>query len=363
MAGSITNFIDATTPLTDDDINGFSAENNNLIESAGMGLDQKNKMQKTQAVANYVGSASFYIDESFVDDNTYILRLGNETMETEVYEEGMKLNFIANFKSSGGGPAFINLNSSQTIEVLTESGAIPADNDIKINDINEIILRDNGGGLKAILINIFSSVENAYFYGTSETYIMLAGQKALIYEGLTNEIFNGDISLPFSQTIGFLKEQFKFSIGYNQSSNEANIIIPGKYLVVTNLSMGIDAPTHPTPQIEGSTSVLVQIVKNKDTILRSKEVSIKITPRFGMLAYQAVNLSVIESFADNDTISINIIFTTDLLDGGTSNDHLGACRVNRFDNYFSRIGLLVPPADIPELLSSSTLQIKQLSGL
>jgi len=104
------------------DLNGFKAENNNLIEGSGQLLDTGDNQQTQRAVANYAAVGDFYIDSGAV--NAYVLAPGGSRVAPSAYFDGMAVRFRPN--SANTGPATIKVGDLDAKPVyLRGVGGLP----------------------------------------------------------------------------------------------------------------------------------------------------------------------------------------------------------------------------------------------
>lgn len=107
MAGSEKTWIDDSAPTcAADDLNGFALENNNLIESADLVLDDTDHDQTTNAVAAYAAGGNFYTCGGVA--NTYTLTEVGNRLPIEALQDGMQFKFRVNIANTGASTLNIN---------------------------------------------------------------------------------------------------------------------------------------------------------------------------------------------------------------------------------------------------------------
>ena len=100
MAASTKTWVDDALPQCEaEDLNGFKAENNNLISGAGQGLSTADNQQTNKAVAHYAGGGDFYVDSGAV--NAYDLAAGGSRIAPPAYFAGMRIRFIPGTDNAG----------------------------------------------------------------------------------------------------------------------------------------------------------------------------------------------------------------------------------------------------------------------
>jgi len=100
MSASTKTWLNNNPPsCEDDDLNGFSAENNNLIQGSGQALNTSDNQQTHKAVADYAASGAFYTDSGIAD--AYVLNPIGSHVSPPAYVDGMAVEFIAGNTNAG----------------------------------------------------------------------------------------------------------------------------------------------------------------------------------------------------------------------------------------------------------------------
>lgn len=141
MSSTVKTFIDNQNPTCNAaDLNGFAAENNNLIASTGQTLSASDNTQTAKAVASYAANADFYTDSGSA--NAYVLSPitygTNQTNYTPLaYLNGMRVRFKAQNANTATSTVNVNGLGVKTIKTSDFSSNL-ASNAIKANDIVEL---------------------------------------------------------------------------------------------------------------------------------------------------------------------------------------------------------------------------------
>jgi fructose-specific phosphotransferase system component IIB len=100
MAASTKTWLNNSPPsVEDDDLNGFAAENNNLIVGSGQALTTGDKQQTHKAVSTYAHGGNFYTDGGAAD--AYVLSVIGAKVAPAAYFVGMTIIFVAGNTNTG----------------------------------------------------------------------------------------------------------------------------------------------------------------------------------------------------------------------------------------------------------------------
>lgn len=123
MSATEKTFTNNNPPTVEDaDLNGFKAENNNLILGSGQALNTGDNQQTHKAVAAYAGNGDFF-DETGAAD-AYVLAALGAKVAPPAYTEGMRVRFVAG--NTNTGPSTINV-SGLGVKNLTQPGGVNLD--------------------------------------------------------------------------------------------------------------------------------------------------------------------------------------------------------------------------------------------
>lgn len=135
MSASIKTFVDGSTPQCgDDDLNGYSAENNNLILGSGQALNTADNQQTHKAVAVYAAGGDFYTDSGSA--TAYVLGAVGAKVAPPVYFDGMRVRFIANTTNTGA--ATINVAGLGAVSLYLD-GAVVSGGGIQAGELIEAV--------------------------------------------------------------------------------------------------------------------------------------------------------------------------------------------------------------------------------
>lgn len=100
MSASTKTWLNNNAPsCEDDDLNGFAAENNNLILGSGQALSTSDNQQTHKAVSDYAASGAFYTDAGIAD--AYALAVIGAHVSPPAYADGMIAEFFAGNNNTG----------------------------------------------------------------------------------------------------------------------------------------------------------------------------------------------------------------------------------------------------------------------
>ncbi len=119
MASTTKTWINNSPPsCEDDDLNGFKAENNNLITGSGQSLSTGDNEQTHKAVANYSSDGDFYTDSGIA--NAYVLSVLSGKEGITVLRDGQRLRFRTSNASSGA--TTVNANGLGVVSIVDSAG-------------------------------------------------------------------------------------------------------------------------------------------------------------------------------------------------------------------------------------------------
>lgn len=159
MAASVKVWINNSPPqCAAEDLNGFEAENNNLILSVGLALDDSDNLQTSAAVAAYAANGDFYADAGAA--NAYVLNVqtngaGPSYVAPPSYFLGMRVRFIPANTNSGASTANVAALGVKSIverdNTPLEGGEIQAGRitELVYNGTN-LVLIDNGSDVVSV---------------------------------------------------------------------------------------------------------------------------------------------------------------------------------------------------------------------
>ena len=152
MAASIKTWTDNSSPqCAAADLNGFELENNTLIASVDLTLNDLDHTQTTIAVACYAANGDFYTDGGIV--NAYVLtpqNLGGGGYRAPfVYAPGMRVRFIT--PNANTGASTINVAGLGVVPILANDGSALVGGEIVAGRILE--LSANAGATAFLLID------------------------------------------------------------------------------------------------------------------------------------------------------------------------------------------------------------------
>lgn len=108
MASTIKIWVNGSAPTCDDvDLNGFKAENNNLIIGAGIALSTADNEQTHRAVAHYAAGGDFYTDSGAA--NAYVLSVIGAHVAPPVYFTGMRIRWVPGNTNTGASTVNVAL--------------------------------------------------------------------------------------------------------------------------------------------------------------------------------------------------------------------------------------------------------------
>lgn len=120
MSASTKTWLNNNPPsVEDDDLNGFAAENNNLILGSGQALNTADSQQTHKAVSVYAHGGNFYTDGGAAD--AYVLSVVGTKVAPPAYFVGMTVQFTAGNDNTGAST--INVAALGVIALLTSAGA------------------------------------------------------------------------------------------------------------------------------------------------------------------------------------------------------------------------------------------------
>jgi hypothetical protein len=121
MASSVKTWVNGEAPTVDAaDYNGFELENNNLIESAGLTLDDEDHDQTGQAVAVYSANGDFYTGTGAA--NTYSANPVGDKYGIFELQNGMQIRFVV--PTTNTGASTINVNSLGVLDLKRWDGSV-----------------------------------------------------------------------------------------------------------------------------------------------------------------------------------------------------------------------------------------------
>lgn len=149
MAGSVKNWVDNNPPTcAADDLNGFKEENNNLIESADLVLDDSDNDQTSNAVAAYAAGGNYYTCGGVAD--AYTLTEVGSRLPIEALQDGMFFKFKVNITNTGAST--LNINSLGAKDVVDINNNALLANILNANDF-VLVMYDVGIDKFRLLIN------------------------------------------------------------------------------------------------------------------------------------------------------------------------------------------------------------------
>ena len=124
MSASTKIFVNGSTPQCEDgDLNGFIAENNNLILGSGQALNTADNQQTNKAVSVYAGGGDFYTDSGSA--TAYVLSTIGARVAPPVYSDGQRIRFIVNATNTGA--ATVNAGAVGAVNLFLNGAAMAAD--------------------------------------------------------------------------------------------------------------------------------------------------------------------------------------------------------------------------------------------
>ena len=139
MSATTKIWVNGAAPTCDDaDLNGFKAENNNLIVGSGQSLNTGDNQQTHRAVSHYATVGDFYVDSGVV--NTYVLSVTGTQVAPPTYATGMRFRFVAGTTNTSTSTA--NVSALGVKPILSEIGAALVAGQIVAGQ--EYMLRYNG---------------------------------------------------------------------------------------------------------------------------------------------------------------------------------------------------------------------------
>ena len=120
MSASTKTWLNNNPPsVEDDDLNGFAAENNNLILGSGQALSIGDNQQTHEAVSVYAHGGNFYTDGGAAD--AYVLSAIGAKVAPPSYFDGMSIEFIAGNDNTGAST--VNVATLGVKSLLTSAGS------------------------------------------------------------------------------------------------------------------------------------------------------------------------------------------------------------------------------------------------
>jgi hypothetical protein len=127
MSASTKTFVNNNLPQCEDvDLNGFTLENNNLIEGAGFTLDTGDRQQTHKSVAQYSMDGDFFTDSGVAD--AYVLSALGSKQGPRAYTDGLRVRFST--ANANTGAATVNVDSLGVKNIKLADGSDPSAGDI-----------------------------------------------------------------------------------------------------------------------------------------------------------------------------------------------------------------------------------------
>lgn len=135
MSATTKTWLNGNPPQLDDtDLNGFKNENNNLIESAGLTLNDGNNDQTTQAISIYSLGAQYLEDSGIA--NSYVLSPPDNKLLPPNYFTGMTVLFIP--ANSNTGVSSVNIGGIGIKSIVETDGGPLQSGDIVAGTVIQI---------------------------------------------------------------------------------------------------------------------------------------------------------------------------------------------------------------------------------
>jgi hypothetical protein len=130
--------------LTADEFNDIPAEEENLIESAGIVLTSSDLYQEGKAVAKYASQVNFTIDSGAAD--AYVLTTVAPMQAPPAYEDGLRISFRPLNSNTGTAAATLNFNSLGIKTIKQRDGVTDLDAAyLETNVYSEVVYNSSTG--------------------------------------------------------------------------------------------------------------------------------------------------------------------------------------------------------------------------
>ncbi len=157
MAGTLKDFTNGLPPPVEDiDLDGWRAEQNNAITTAGFTPTISNRRQMAETFARYAASGEFYTGGGVADVYTATIVAPIEpTFVGSSYFIGMAVRWIV--PGTNTGASTINVNGKGAKNIKLSIGGDPAAGDLTVNDFVEL----GYDGVNFVILTVTPSVINS----------------------------------------------------------------------------------------------------------------------------------------------------------------------------------------------------------